>query len=204
MSPRGSTPALAMMRNCVARGRSERLQPLVLIALMSSMPSMWRSSAERIGVVAARAADLERGSTRRPTDLRAEIVGRAVGDQFAVADDDDARAGRLHLAEDVRREDDRLLLADLLDDAADLGDLVGVEARGRLVEDEHLGLVHDRLREADALAEALRQFADERAQAIADAALLDDACAGVRGASPWARRARRTTNSRYSSTVMSR
>src|SRR5262249_40187411 len=34
---------------------------------------------------------------------------------------------------------------------------------------------HDGLREADALAEALGELTDERAQAIADAALLDDA-----------------------------
>src|SRR6185312_15491991 len=163
MSPRGSAPVLAMTRNCVARGRSESDQPLVLIALMSSMPSMWRSSVS--------GSD----SLPRAPPISSRIDERAVGDQLAVGDDDDARAGRLHLAEDVGGEDDRLLLPDRLDDGADLGDLVGVEARGRLVEDKHLELVHDRLRQAHALAKALGQLAYERAQTVADAALLDHA-----------------------------
>ena len=38
-----------------------------------------------------------------------------------------------------------------------------VEADGRLVEDQHLGLVDERLREPDALAKALREVAEQAA-----------------------------------------
>ena len=79
---------------------------------------------------------------------RAQLVRRAVGDQLAAADDDDAAAGRLHLGEDVRRQDDRLLAADLLDERPDLDDLVGVEAARRLVEDDDVRVVQHRLRQA--------------------------------------------------------
>ncbi len=90
---------------------------------------------------------------------RAQRVGRAVGDQLAAADDQDAAAGRLDLRQDVGREDDRLLAADLLDERPDLDDLVGVEAAGRLVEDQDVGIVQHRLRQADALPEPLGQLA---------------------------------------------
>ena len=68
------------------------------------------------------------------------------------------------------REDDRLLPADLLDERPDLDDLVRVEAARRLVEDEDVGIVQHRLREADALPEALRQLADQLAGDVAEAA----------------------------------
>ena len=48
---------------------------------------------------------------------------------------------------------------ELLDQLAGLDDLLRVEAGRRLVEDEHLGVVEQRLREADALPVALRELA---------------------------------------------
>ena len=45
---------------------------------------------------------------------------------------------------------------------ASLVDLLGVEPRRRFVEDQHLGVVDERLREADALAIALRQLPHAR------------------------------------------
>jgi hypothetical protein len=73
----------------------------------------------------------------------------------------------------VRRENDRLLFADLLDDLANLDDLVRIEATGGLVENQHLGLVQDGLRESDALLESLRQLANQKAKPVAEAALLN-------------------------------
>ena len=61
------------------------------------------------------------------------------------------------------------------DQAADLADLDRVEADGRLVEDQHRRLVHDRLGEPDALAVALRERADHAAVHVAQAAALDRA-----------------------------
>src|SRR6185312_3933499 len=74
MSPRGSAPVLAMTRNCVARGRSESDQPLVLIALMSSMPSMWRSSVSGSDSL-PRAPPISSRIDEAPEDLRARSSG---------------------------------------------------------------------------------------------------------------------------------
>ena len=66
--------------------------------------------------------------------------------------------------------DDRLLAPDILDQLADLDDLVGVEARGRLVEDEDGRVVDHGLGQADALAIAFRERVDTFAEHVAEAA----------------------------------
>ena len=92
-------------------------------------------------------------------------------------DDDGARARRLDLGQVVRREEDRALLADLLQVVEKLGLLVRVEVARRLVEDEDRRVVDERLREADALAVAVRQVPDLLAEHLREAAHLDDALA---------------------------
>jgi hypothetical protein len=77
------------------------------------------------------------------------------------SDDDDALAGMLHFAEDVGAEDDGVLAGERFQQLADFDDLLGVEAAGGLVEDQHVGVVDDGLRQADALAEALGELADQ-------------------------------------------
>jgi hypothetical protein len=52
------------------------------------------------------------------------------------------------------------LLPQLLDELADIGQLVGVQSRGRLIEDEHGWVVHHRLGQTYPLAVAFRQGAD--------------------------------------------
>ena len=49
----------------------------------------------------------------------------------------------------------------LLDQLAGLDDLLGVEARRRLVQDQHVRVVEDGLGEADALAVALGELAHD-------------------------------------------
>ena len=85
------------------------------------------------------------------------LGGRAVEHDLALVDHDRARAHRLDLLEDVRREDDRAVAAELLDELAHLELLVRVESVGRLVEDEDARVVQQRLREAGAALVALRQ-----------------------------------------------
>ena len=107
------------------------------------------------------------------------------------------------LGQDVRAQDDRVIAGELLDQLARLDDLLRVEAGGRLVEDQHVGVVDQRLREADALPVALRQLA---AQAVAPCRRC--ACAPSRAgraarARPPARPLIFATKSRYSATVMS-
>ena len=50
-----------------------------------------------------------------------------------------------------------MIAGELLDELPRFDDLLGVEAGGRLVEDEDVGVVDQRLREADALLVALRE-----------------------------------------------
>ena len=77
----------------------------------------------------------------------------------ALVDDDDALAGLRDLGQDVRAEDDRVVAGEAPDQLARLDDLLRVEAGGRLVEDQHVGVVNQRLGEADALPVALRELA---------------------------------------------
>ncbi|MCZ7686445.1 MAG: hypothetical protein M5U28_49885 [Sandaracinaceae bacterium] len=115
----------------------------------------------------------QRDVVARPADAPRERVRRVVRDDAALVDDEDAPAGDLHLGEVVRRQDDRALLADLLDELADLDRLVRVEAAHRLVEDEDGRLVDQRLREADALLVALGELADGLRDHVLEADLLD-------------------------------
>ena len=52
-----------------------------------------------------------------------------------------------------------MIAGELLDELARLDDLLRVEAGRRLVEDQHVRVVDERLRQADALPVALRQLA---------------------------------------------
>src|SRR5690606_4046015 len=123
--------------------------------------------------------DVRRGGVRPDdeADLAGEPprepFGTVLGDEAAAVDDDDALGDLAHLGEDVAREEQRPLAAEALDEIADLGDLPRVEPRGRLVEDEHLGIAEERLREPDALAKALAQLADEAPPDLAEARRLD-------------------------------
>ena len=87
-----------------------------------------------------------------------EAVHLLVGDDAAMVDDDGAGAHILDFLHDVGGEEDDLLLASLADEGADKLQLVGVETRGGLVEDEHLRVVDECLCEAHTLAVALGEL----------------------------------------------
>ncbi|HEY6508301.1 MAG TPA: hypothetical protein VIY56_09830 [Vicinamibacterales bacterium] len=95
----------------------------------------------------------------RSAQARRQVVGRVHRHDLALVDDHDARARLTDLGQDVGAQNDRVVSAKLLDQLAGLVDLLRVEAGRRLVEDEHLGVVEQRLREADALPVALRELA---------------------------------------------
>ncbi len=81
----------------------------------------------------------------------------AVADQTAVAQDRDAVRDPVNLVEEMGDEDDRDSAA--LEVAQDLEkqlDLIGVEARGRLVEHEHPRVVLERARDRDELLDRQR------------------------------------------------
>ena len=58
----------------------------------------------------------------------------------------------------MRAQNDRVIAGELFDQLPRLDNLFGIEAGGGLVEDEHIGVVNERLREADALPVAFRQL----------------------------------------------
>ena len=118
----------------------------------------------------------------RSAQPRRQVVGRVDRDDVALVDDDDALAGLRDLGQNVRAEDDRVIAGELLDQLARFDDLLRVEAGRRLVEDEHVGVVDERLREADALPVALRQLAAQAVRHVVDARALHHLLDALRAA----------------------
>src|SRR5439155_20073577 len=84
---------------------------------------------------------------------------------------------------DVARQPHGPFASELLDQVPRLARLAGVEAGGRLVEDEGVGLVHYRLGQAYPLAETTREPADDLLASVGEAACIDrvvDVCASPR------------------------
>jgi hypothetical protein len=90
------------------------------------------------------------------TEAAVEILHGVGSDQLTFRDNDDAFAGAFDLREDVGTEDDGVLPSKLFDEAKGFLALFGIEAGGRLIEDEHIGIMDDRASETDALAIAFR------------------------------------------------
>ena len=84
-------------------------------------------------------------------EIALELLGRSVCDDFPFVDDQDSVARCLDFGEDVRGKYDRLRAAKLLDQSADLHDLVRIKAACGLIEDEDVGVMDHRLCEADPL-----------------------------------------------------
>ena len=94
--------------------------------------------------------------------------------QPPLGDDRDPAAQRLGVGEDVRAEEDRPpLVAQLEDQRAHVAAAERIEARHRLVEEHHLGIVEQRLGEADALQHPLRELAQLQPALGADAEAIE-------------------------------
>src|SRR5262249_2909155 len=120
---------------------------------------------DRVAQVFGGAFDLK-ANALAAFELLGQVLGRVNRDDAAFVDDDHAVAGHLDFGQDVRRKNDRVLPGQVFDQTADLLDLVGIESDGRLVEDDHIGVVDDGLRDADALFEAARQALDQFVTAL--------------------------------------
>ena len=90
-----------------------------------------------------------------------EAFDRVLRHNLALVDHDDALAGRRHLRKDVRAQNHRVLACEALDELPDLDDLDGVQTDGGFIEDQHLGIMHERLRKAHTLAVAFREVPDD-------------------------------------------
>src|SRR5262249_27847707 len=95
-------------------------------------------------------ADLERAL------LLGQLGDATLADDLAAVEDDAAVADQFHLAQKVRVEEDRRApAAQLVEDLADLAAADRIDAVGRLVEEDHVGVVYQRLGDAHALFHAL-------------------------------------------------
>ena len=114
--------------------------------------------------------------------LRAQVAARAGGADAAVGDDDEVVAEPLDDVELVAGEQHGDAAVGALAQHVDDGlDRHRVESRERLVEHEHLGVVHERGRDLRALLVAEGELLDRLVGALAEAELLEQRC-GVRAA----------------------
>src|SRR2546428_3887364 len=122
-------------------------------------------------------------------DLALELSGRSPGEDPTALDERDLVAELVRLAHVMGRQHDgdALLAAEPSDVRADPHRDVGVEAERRLVEEEELGIVHERLGEGHPLLQPGRQIAVRDPAVRAELAQLDqpvDAPAKRRAAQP--------------------
>lgn len=120
-------------------------------------------------VVLALALDMDGGG------LHADFGGRAVGDEPASGDDQDARTDAFDLGDDMGAEQDGAVRGELGDEGAGGAHLGGVEAVGGFVEDEDRRVVDDGGGEPDALAVSLAEHADAFVGHVGEPAPVDDA-----------------------------
>ena len=88
----------------------------------------------------------------RDQRLAGKVRRGVLADELAVAQDRDAIGDLVHLIEEVAHEQDRdPAVAEVAHDGEELLDLAAVEARCRLVEDQHLRVEHHRAADGDEL-----------------------------------------------------
>ena len=88
-----------------------------------------------------------------------QVVDRICGYQFSLVDDEHLLAGLLHFGQDVRAQNDGVVAGQTLDEIASLVDLFRVQSGSGLVQNQHIRIVNDRLRQADPLSISLRKLA---------------------------------------------
>jgi len=74
-----------------------------------------------------------------------QIVDGVGGDELALINDDDLFAGLLDFGKDVGAENDGVIAGEGLDEVAGFVNLFGIEASGRLVKNQDVGIVNDGL-----------------------------------------------------------
>ena len=91
---------------------------------------------------------------------RLEVPRGVIGENPAARDDDGAVAYGVDLFQQMGRDDDGLACGHLVDELTHLVFLVGVQPVGRLIENEHLGIVEDGLRQPHPATIAFRERVD--------------------------------------------
>ncbi len=148
----------------------------------------------------ARIGGADEDGVRVGVDQVANLMNVALGQDAAVVDQQDVRRHRLDLVQDVARDDDALArAAPVLDQPDRAAARERIHAGERLVENQQLRLVDDRLRELHALAHALAVGADLLVRRV------EQIDAGQRAYAPLPQRLfRRSRSSRTSAVTHSR
>ena len=103
-----------------------------------------------------------------------QVLDGVGGHQLALGDDDDPLAHGFHFRQDVGGKNNGVVAGQAFDQLAGFEDLVRIEAGGGLVQHQDVGIVQNRLSQADALAVAFGELADFLLADIGDGALLHD------------------------------
>src|SRR6185295_1539800 len=103
-----------------------------------------------------------------------QLVHWAIEHQTPFGDEQYTAGDRLDLLQDVGGEQDRLALAQPADSFSYVANLVRVEPGCGFVENQHVGLVQQYLRHADALPITFGKFADRLTDHAPEHAELDD------------------------------
>ena len=139
--PRATSAATARSVAFIASRRAScfHVQRSVAVSSPRIRRSTFANTSQRArACVSAFAASPRTTSVERRASVACVAISSIVpsATSLPLRDDERARAARLDLAQDVRREEHRVLLAELAEELAHVADLVRVEARGGLVEDE--------------------------------------------------------------------
>ena len=78
-------------------------------------------------------------------------------------DNDDAAGDGGGFRQDVRAQKDRVRAGQFFDQSTDFDDLFGIQATRRLIQNQHRGIVNERLRQAHSLLIAPGQVCDQAA-----------------------------------------
>ena len=157
-----SMPASSSARTMSTMRTSDAIGPVTVTASVSIDGSLDENPATMPAAATSSPADGSVTSMRSPPMLRLELVGRAGGDGAAVVEHDDVVGQAVGLLEVLRREDQRGALADEL--AQHLPEVLAaarVEARRRLVEEQHAGRGHQAGGEVEPPAHAAGERLDQ-------------------------------------------
>ena len=110
-------------------------------------------------------------AARRPL----ELLDRALRRDLPLVHDDHVVAGVLDVGQQMRREDqvDVLVVAEIADELEHLVAALGIHPVRRLVEEQQIGIVHERLRELDALLHARGIGLDVAVARLAEADVVE-------------------------------
>ena len=108
--------------------------------------------------VAAGNLQQQRFGVARPRLQIAHGIGRH---QLAFVDDQHLLAGLFHLGKNMGAENDGVVAGQPLDQVAGFINLLGIEAGGGLIEDQHIRVVNNGLRQPHSLAIAFGEFAQQ-------------------------------------------